>query len=147
MMAETATSPRPAVVSRFTRRAGRAWSSRRPLDASCLAMHERDSEEVPGDPDGEARPGPHPRPEAICPPDRDDGDPVAAPPGQEDDLDVEDDAGDPLPGEEVVGGGPREALEAALGVLDRSDHPDRREQVEDLAEEPSITGLAGPHVG
>ena len=59
--------------------------------------------------------------------------PVAAPPGEVDELDVEHDAGHPLAREHVVRRTPREALEAALRVLDGPDDPHRREQVERLA--------------
>ena len=62
--------------------------------------------------------------------DGDDRDPVAATAGEVDQLDVEDDAGDPLPGEEVVGRLAGEALEPALGVLDVTDGPDRGQGVE-----------------
>ena len=65
-------------------------------------MEQRDPEEVPGDAEGQARPRAHPRAAAILPADRDDGDPVAAPPGEVDELDVEDDAGDLLAREEVL---------------------------------------------
>ena len=50
----------------------------------------------------------HPRAALVEPADRHDGDPIAAPAGEVDELDVEDDAGDPLSGEQVLGGGSRE---------------------------------------
>ena len=71
---------------------------------------------------------------------------VATPSGQVDQLDVEHDRGDPLPGEEVLGGLAREALEAALGVLDVADDPDRRERVEQPAEHAPVAWLGGAHV-
>src|SRR4051812_37748369 len=146
MTAETAKSPSPTSVSRFTRRIAGAGASCGCLDTPSPTMHERDPEQVPRDAHGEPRSGSHPRPEAVSPADRDDRDSVAAPSGQEDDLDVEDDAGDLLATEEVVGGGAREPLEPALGVLYGTDDPRGREDVEGLAEEPPIAGLASPHV-
>ena len=46
-----------------------------------------------------------------------------------------------------LGSFPGEALEPALRVLDRADHPDRRELVERLAEHPPVPRLALAHVG
>ena len=112
------------------------------------AMEERDPEEVPGDP--RAR-GPgcacirDPRRSYQL--DRHDRQPVAAPPGEVDQLDVEDDARDPLRREQVVRGVAREPLEPALGVLDRADHPDRGEGVEHLAEQPPLGRAGSAHVG
>src|SRR3954454_22622267 len=105
-------------------------------------MHERDPEEIPADSRGERRSRTHPRPEPVGPADRDDGDAVAPPPREEDDLDVEDDARDPLPTEQVMSGGAREALEPALGVLDGACDPGRREHMEGPTEQPSIARLA-----
>ena len=95
-----------------------------------------------------ARPGPgaHPRAAPVVPADRDDRHRVAATAGQVDELDVEDDARDPLPREEVVRRGPREALEPALRVLDGADDPDRGQHVEDLAEQPPVRRLGRAHV-
>src|SRR4051794_26717630 len=147
MTAETAKSPSPTRVSRFTLRIAGAGASCGRLVASRSTMDEGDPEQVPGDANGEPRPGSHPRPEAVSPADRDDRDAVAAPPREEDDLDVEDDARDLLPTEQVVSGGAGEALEPALRVLDGADYPGGREDVEGLAEEPPVARLAGSHVG
>src|SRR5450755_1799644 len=84
---------------------------------SATPMHERDPEEVPGNPQGQARSGAHSRATLVGPLDRHDRDPVAAPAGEVDQLDVEYDAGHLLALEQVVSRGPSEALEAALGVL------------------------------
>ena len=92
------------------------------------AVQERRPEEVPGHPQAQAQPRVHPRAVLVRPDDGDDGDPVAPPAGEVDELHVEDDAGDPLLGEEVVGRLAGEALEAALGVLDVADRPDRGER-------------------
>ena len=70
-----------------------------------------------------------------------------SPPAREvDQLDVEDDARDPLPAEQVVGGRAAEALESALGVLDRADDPQRRQHMEGLAEQAPVARLTLPHV-
>ena len=76
----------------------------------------------------------------------DHGDPVAPAAGEVDQLHVEDDARDPLLAEEVVGRLAGEALEAALGVLDVADGPDRGEPVEGAAQQPPEAGLGAPHV-
>ena len=65
-------------------------------------VEERDPEEVPRDAQREARARPHPRAAPVVPADRHDRDPVAAPPGEVDELDVEDDARDLLAREQVV---------------------------------------------
>ena len=85
---------------------------------------------------------PHARPAPVVPADRHDRDPIPAPAGQVDQLDIEDDARDLLAREEVVRRRAREPLEPALRVLHRPDDPDRREQVEDLAR-----GSAGSRAG
>jgi hypothetical protein len=79
--------------------------------------------------------------------DRHDRQPIAASSRQVDELDVEHDARDPLPFEQVLGRLAGEPLEAALRVLDRPDDPRRGEEVERLAEDPAIQRLARPHVG
>src|SRR4051794_39427033 len=127
MTAETAKSPSPTRVSRFTRRIAGAGASCGCLDTPSPTMHERDPEQVPGDAHGEPRSRSHPRPEPVSPADRDHHDPVAPASCEEDDLDVEDDARDLLPTEQVVGGGAGEPLEPALGVLDGTDDPRGRE--------------------
>ena len=105
-------------------------------------MDERDPEQVPGDPQRQARAGAHPRAAPVVPADRHDRQPVAAPAGEVDQLDVEHDARDLLAGEQVVRGRAREALEPALRVLDRPDDPDRGEEVERLAEQAPVARLA-----
>src|SRR5450432_3952048 len=100
---------------------------------SATPVEEWDPEQVPGHPHGQARPGRHPRAALVRPLDRHDRDPVPAPPGEMDELDVEDDARDLLALEQVVGGRAGKALEAALGVLDRPHDPDRGAGMEDLA--------------
>src|SRR5262245_13396000 len=102
------------------------------------AMEERDPEQVPQHTQREPGPRPHPRTAPIAPLDRHDRDPVAAAAREVDQLDVEDDAADPLAREEVVGGRQREALEAALGVLHGPHDPGRRDEVEDPPKEPAI---------
>src|SRR4051812_4586467 len=98
-------------------------------------MEQRDPEQIPGDAQREAGTRPHARPSAVLPADGDDRDAVAAPPGEVDELDIEHDAGDLLTLEQIPAGSSPEPLEATLGVLDRADHPGRREEVEDPAEE------------
>ena len=71
---------------------------------------------------------------------------IAATAGEVDELHIEHDARDALALEQVVGRLALEALEPALGVLDRADHPDRGDEVEHLAEQPPIRGLALAHV-
>ena len=95
---------------------------------------------------GQARAGAHPRAALVVPADRHDRDPVAAPPSEVDQLDVEDDARDLLAREQVVRGRPREALEPALRVLHRADDPDRREGMEDLAQQAPVARLGRAHV-
>ncbi len=109
-------SPRRTPAARSS---GRGWlRERRRLDApGDAAVDERDPEQVPRDPQCEARPGTHPRAALVAPADRHDRELVAALAGQEDQLDVEDDAQDLLPCEQVLGRDARESLEPALGVL------------------------------
>src|SRR3954451_8687013 len=65
-------------------------------------MDERDPEEIPRDAECERRARLHPGPAAVAPPNRHDRDPVSASSREVDELDVEDDAVDALPREEVV---------------------------------------------
>ena len=110
------------------------------------AMDERDPEQVPGDPHCQARPSAHAGAALVEPADRHDGHPVAAPAREIDELDVEDDARDPLAREQVLRRLATEPLEPALRVLDRPDDPDRRQHVEALAEQPAVARLRRPHV-
>ena len=71
---------------------------------------------------------------------------VAAAAGEVDQLDVEDDARDPLPREQVLRRRSPEPLEPALGVLHRPDDPDRGEQVEHLPEQSAVARLRRAHV-
>src|SRR5712691_2158172 len=86
--------------------------------ASPTAVDERDAQEVDADAQREREARTHPRAALVIPADRHDGDPVAAAPGEVDELDVEDDARDLLLGEQLPGGVTGEPLEPALGVLD-----------------------------
>ena len=104
-------------------------------------MEEGRPEEVPGDPQAQAQPRVHPRPVLVRPDDRHHGQPEGAPAGEVDQLHVEDDAGDLLLGEEVLGRLAGEALEPALGVLHVADGPDRGEGVERPADRPAEAGL------
>src|SRR3954468_22087730 len=115
-----------------------------PADAS---MQERDPEEVPRDLQREHWAGAHPRAAHVLPSDRHHGELVPAAACEVDELDVEDDRCDLLTWEEVLCRLAGEALEAALGVLDVADDPDRREQVEQAAERTAVGGLRRPHVG
>ena len=72
---------------------------------------------------------------------------VAAAADEEDDLDVEHDAGDLLAREHVARDVAPEPLEPALRVLHGADDPQRRQRVERLAQRPPPGGLRGPHVG
>ena len=110
-------------------------------------MQEWDPEQVPGHADGQAQARVHAGAAAVRPADGHHGVPVAAPPDEVDDLDVEHDAGDHLASEDVARNLPVEALEPALRVLDRAHHPDGSQQVEGLAQgaPPGRLGLA--HVG
>src|SRR3954447_11761570 len=106
-------------------------------------MNQWDPEQVPGHSEGEARARAHPRTPPVVPADRHDRQAVPASASEIDDLDIEHDAGDLLAREEIVRCSPRESLEAALRVAHGADDPDRREDVERLAEEPPIAGLRG----
>src|SRR3954462_13910041 len=117
------------------------------LDPGHPAMEQRDPEQVPRDLEGEPCAGPHPRPSPVAPADRHDIDPVATSPSEVDKLDVEDDAGDLLPREQVVRGFPREALEPALRVLHRAVDPGRREEMDRLAKQPAPPRRALAQVG
>src|SRR3990172_12540298 len=106
-------------------------------------MEQRDAEEVPGDPHGEARTQAHPRPALVAPLHRDDGDREAPSSGDVDQLDVEDDAGDALAREELLRGGAAEALEAALRVRHRAGrNPGRGQGAEGSAEHAPVERLA-----
>src|SRR5262245_53613206 len=80
----------PAVAPSGTLATRRSGAGR--LRRAHAAMDQRDPEQIPGDPQRQARPRPHSRAAAVRPADRDDRHPVAAPPGEVDQLDVEDDA-------------------------------------------------------
>ena len=79
----------------------RVTSGADPPDAP---VQQPDADQVPRDGEAQAQAGMHPRAAPVGPADRHDGDPVAAPPGEVDQLDVEHDALDPLGFEEVVRG-------------------------------------------
>ena len=98
----------------------RVTSGADPPDAP---VQQSDPDEIPGDGQGQAGPRPHARATPVRPADGDDGDPVAAPAGEVDELHVEHDAADLLGLEQVVGRRSPEALEPALGVLDRARRP------------------------
>ena len=89
----------------------------------------------------------HPRAADVVPHDRHDGDRVAAPTREVDDLGVEDDAGRPLPREEVAPDLAAEALEAALRVGHVAGDPGARDEAEDPTEQAPVERLAGAPVG
>src|SRR5215212_3530794 len=79
---------------------------------------------------------------SIRPGDRHLADAVAELAGQVQDFHVEAEAGDPLALEHVLGCGPRERLEPALGVLDAPDGEHLHQQVEDPAHQVADVWLA-----
>jgi len=109
-------------------------------------VEERDPEQIPTDASGQTGTQGHPRAALVAPLDRHDGDAVAPPPGEVDDLGVEDDARDALPREEVGGHDAAEALEAALRVGHGAGHPGRGQEMEEPAERATVEGLARPAI-
>ncbi len=88
----------------------------------------------------------HARAALVGPLDRHDRHPVPPAAGEIDDLNVEDDARDPLVAEQVVGNLTAEALEATLGVLHGADGPDGGQRMEGATQEAPVPRLRPAHV-